>query len=155
MNRRTFLSGLSVSIATVAGCSGDGDDGGDGADPNNQEDEPRELISDSIVTEEDEYYTWDLTINSAGTFQHDVIVRDGPNIDFIVFEPSEFEAYENQERARYLSGPSKMDMANYQGSAEYPEGEYKVVVDNTDWGEAAPPSNLDNDPVEVEITITG
>ena len=146
MDRRKFISAVVALGSTgVAGCSGDGDGGDDGSE---------ELISDSIVAEEGEYYTWDLTINSAGTLQHDLIVRDGPSIDFAVFEPSEFEAYENEERARYLSGPSELDTENYQDSAEYPEGEYKVVVDNTDWGEAAPPTNLDNDMAEVEITIT-
>jgi hypothetical protein len=153
MKRRQFIGVMgAITCSSIAGCSGDGGgDDGNGGDGGNQDEE---LISDTVEVNEDEYRYWELTIDSGGSVNHDLIVRNGPNIDFIVFEPSEFEHYEDGDTARYLSDQSKMDMTNYQGSAQYPEGEYRVVIDNTSWGEAVPPSNLNDDIAEVEISLT-
>jgi len=148
MNRRKFISAIvALGSTAVAGCSGDNNGG---VDDGGQEET---LIDDRVEVSEDGYHYWELPINSATTVSHDIIVREGPNIDFLVFEPSEFEHYKDQENARILSEASERDMGNYQDSADYPEGEYRVVIDNTEFSEAEPPSNLDDDVADVEITL--
>lgn len=175
LGRREVLamSGVALAGCTTGGGGSDDDQSniggsadtptssdvdGDGV-PDARDDYPRnasystEVVksSDRIEIGEDEWYRWNFNFSQTTEIQYDLIVREGPNIDAIWFSPSEYEYYKNEQRAEYQS-PSALDTASAEvGPVTVSAGEYYFVLDNTNWGGAAPPTNFDDDVAVVEI----
>jgi hypothetical protein len=166
---------------TLAGCSGGGDtDSGQGdadraetveadtepdADndgvpdsdddyPNDPERSAGKTSRGNLDVAEDEWSSWTFEFSEPTHIEYEMVVRDGPSVDVILFGDREYEYFENQDRAKYYSGLSDLDTTRGLASGWVEAGDYVLVVDNTEWGEAAPPTNLDDDVAEVEYTLT-
>jgi hypothetical protein len=182
MKRRDLLRTIPLAgILGIAGCGGDGD-GDSGGDENNddlennddgQPDRDEDGVPDSeddypddpdrsagetnqgrIDVNEDEWYQWKLSYEEETHIEYEMLVRKGPSIDVVLFSEEEYTHYENDERAQYYSNLSDLDTIDGTASGWVETGDYRLVIDNTNWGEAVPPTNLDDDVAEVEYTIT-
>lgn len=180
--RRKFLRLAGAATATaLAGCSGGGSTGGSQSTPTEQPDTPTERpdrdgdgvpdanddfpgnsnlssvlesVDDTRNIEEDEWYVFSLELSRAGELSYEFIVREGPPIDVIVVEESEYQYFEQGERYEYVTEPTVFDSAGDEGSGTLSAGNYRLILDNTAAGEAAPPANMSNDVVEVEFEFT-
>lgn len=179
INRRSILvAGGGVVTTAVAGCignnsstddvsGGDSDSGGGESDrdddgvPDSEDaypDDPDRSAKDTstgrIDVNEDEWYQWSLEWESETHLEYEMLVRDGPSIDLILFDESEYSYYENEERASYYTTLSDLDTVEARAGGWLEAGEYRLVVDNTNYGEAAPPTDFDDNVAEIEYTIT-
>jgi hypothetical protein len=167
------MGGATVATA-LAGCSGGGSTGGGESTPTDEPDRDNDGVPDArddfpndsslsaVVSteddtrqiEEDEWWWYELELPEDGQLSYEFIVRDGPEIDVIVVEESEYSYFEEGERYEYLTDPSALDTAGEEVSSALSSGEYRMIFDNTSRGEADPPSNLSNDVIEVDFNYT-
>lgn len=180
-SRRTFLKTAPALVAGIAGCSTNGDSNDDGNDggsndvnenterpdrdndgvPDIQDDYPNDAdrsqqlrsVSDTRNIEEDHWRYYTIEFSQTGTIEYDFIVRDGPAIDVILMDESEYQYFENEERWQYYTELSAMDSTGDNVSGQVSAGTYRLIFDNSNQGEAAPPSNFSNDVVSVEFTL--
>lgn len=136
------------------------DSDGDGV-PDRRDDYPNdssrsrqiESISDTRNIEEDDWRYYTFNFSSTGTVEYEFVVREGPPIDAIFMEESEYEYFEEGERAQYYQDLTIMDSTGGSTKGQVSEGTYYMVFDNSNLGEAAPPANLSNDVVSVDFTL--
>lgn len=121
----------------------------------NDSDLSRQLssTSDTRKIEEDEWRYYELEFSSTGQIYYDFIVREGPEIDVILMEKSEYTYFESEQRAEYFPDLSALDSAGETVEGKVNPGSYYLVFDNSPNGEAAPPTNFSNDIVTVEFEI--
>lgn len=153
--RRATIAGIGTLL--VAGCSGDGgsgggSDGGGGGGFSNPT--PVTLYNENDRTGEDQYRGYPIDLSGDAEIEVDAIVRSGPAVDFVFTTSNEFRQFEDGNRFEYNTRMSSLDTTSIRASMELPEDDYVFLVDNTDRIEAQPPSNFDEDPVEVELTIS-
>jgi hypothetical protein len=150
LGRRQFLGCIVASTTALAGCAAfeqsDDSGGGDGGGGSET------VVDATRVVDEDGYVYWEFSYDQPVTVSWQFTVRDGPSIDIFLVSQSEFSHYEQGERFRTFE--SSLDSTAGSESVTLEEGEYVLVLDNTSAGEAAPPTNFDEDPAEVEIEIT-
>lgn len=178
-SRRKILGMSAASLVGIAGCSGSDepennsggnpdsgseettipDTDGDGV-PDSRDDYPndsnlsrKQTMSDTRNLEEDHWRYFPLEFDSSGSLNYDFIVRDGPAIDAIVLEESEYSYFDNGERYEYIPSLSTMDTTGDEVSGRIPSGSYYLVFDNSNRGEATPPTNFSNDVITVEYEI--
>jgi len=138
LSRRKFAAGGALAFTVgLAGCSSGSEE---------------TVVDDTREINEDSYVYWEFSIESSRTITYDFTVRSGPAVDLFAVNEEEFGHYENGERFNYFG--EHLDSVGGDGSISLDSGEYVFVIDNTNAGEAAPPTNAVNDPVEVDITIT-
>lgn len=160
-----------TAMAAIAGCAGSGTDPGGGPTPqpdsdgdgvpNINDDFPRDStltrqgrsISDTRNIEEDHWRYYGLDFTDTGQLTYDFVVRDGPPIDVIVMDESEYQYFENEQRWEYYSEFSVLDSTGDDVSRDVSTGSYYIIFDNSNRGGAAPPSNFSNDVVTVEFSI--
>jgi hypothetical protein len=135
-----------VSFA-LAGCSGSGDTDADGGGDRTVLDD----FSYDYTIEEDAYKGFSFEVEQESTVEWDAIVRSEYAVDVIVMERGELDAYEARDRFEYVTSASRLDTVGDEVSVTIAAGEYALVVDNSDVGEAEPPTNFDDDLAEVEI----
>lgn len=178
-SRRALLRTTPAVVVGLAGCSGGGSDdsGSENIDvgdqqterpdsdndgvPDLRDDYPNDstrsqrvtTISDERNIEEDGYYYYSINFAQSTTIEYEFVVRQGTEIDVILFDESEFSHYENGERSRYYTGLSALNSVGDSATGQVGTGSYRLVFDNTNYGEAAPPTNFDNDVVNVEFSI--
>lgn len=175
-SRRKILGMSAVSLAGISGCVGNDDTGSENNDPNEQDTEPpdadgdgvpdsrdeypndpdlssKSTKSDSRKLEEDEWRRYSLDFSSTGYLSYDFIVRDGPEIDAIFIEQSEYSYFDDGERYEYKTNLTAMNSAGEEVSGKVPGGSYYLIFDNSERGEAMPPTNLSNDVVTVEFDM--
>lgn len=170
MRRRSFLTAMVGGLGTVAGCisdedptgdDGDSSDGDSGSSPSNDpapssnsepepepEPEPETLIDKRRTIDEDGNWRVSWNLNRQVTLTYDFTVRSGPEVEVFVLDTREFDEYQAGNRFRPLVHTTGISGS---GEVTLEEGEYRLVVDNTDAGEVQPPTNFDDDPVDVEL----
>ncbi|GAA0193803.1 hypothetical protein [Halobaculum roseum] len=109
--------------------------------------------SDTRQIPEDEWYQWNFELNEQAVLSYDFVVRSGPAIDAILTDDTEYDQLQEGNRFRYYSEGSVMDDEGGQVTTTLAPGTYHLVLDNSDAGEAQPPTNFDDDIAEVEIEI--
>lgn len=136
------------------------DSDGDGvADPEddfpNDSQYSRELESKSetIEVNEDDYQYYKFEFGQPTTLKYDFIVRDGPEIDAILVSDSEFDQFQGGNRYEYSTTGSALDTGGDEVEVDLSAGEYVLIFDNTSAGEAAPPTNFDDDVAEIELEL--
>lgn len=181
VSRRTLLKTAPVLAVGVAGCSDNGDSsaGNNGGGSNNENEETEQpdsdndgvpdiqddypndpnrsqqlrSVSDTRNIEEDHWRYYTLEFSQAGTIEYDFIVRDGPAIDAILIDESEYEYFEEGDRWEYYSELSALDSTGNDVSGQVSAGTYRLIFDNSDQGEATPPANFNNDVASVDFNI--
>lgn len=183
VSRRTLLKTTPVLAVGIAGCSDSGDSGGGGGPnnggsndvnknterpdndndgvPDIQDDYPNDpnrsqqlrSVSDTRNLEEDQWRYYTLEFSQTGTIEYDFIVRDGPAIDVILMDESEYQYFGDGERWEYYTELSALDSTGSDITGQISAGAYRLIFDNSNEGEAAPPTNFSNDIISVEFTI--
>ncbi|WP_151101775.1 hypothetical protein [Haloarcula sp. CBA1129] len=115
---------------------------------------PETIIDDNDTVTEDQYRHYSFTLNQEATLDLRVTVRSGPPLDVIFTSPEEFEQFERGNRMRYNEDLSMLDTAGDDNSITAPEGEYTVIVDNTNFGEARPPTDGQDNAATYDISLT-
>jgi len=153
-SRRSFLgTAVGVGVLGIAGCSSGEEDaqnpenGGDGS-----QEQSFEIIDSTRQVDEDQYLAQSFTLNDTANIEVQMTVRKGPAIDVLTMSADEFDHFENRERFRYFPELSIEDGTGGSASGTLDPGEYVLVIDNTNAGEAQPPTNFDDDLARVEIT---
>lgn len=169
--RREFLIGAGMAAGlTLSGCvsdeavpssnTTDAETGTDGATtaPRAQEtipgpDETSDVLLDRTVTiGGNDYIAEGFSIDSETRFRYRLRVESNIPVDLFVVTTSEFLHYEQGMRIT----PEVLEprVNNDSGDFTVPQGNYYVVVDNTDRLEAEPPGQLESKSAEVDIKIT-
>ncbi|MFC6769653.1 hypothetical protein [Natrinema soli] len=174
--RRKVLGVSAISLSGVAGClSSDEADDSNGTDETNgssnsdtdnddildaSDDYPRdpdlsqrETKSDTRKIEEDEWIYYEFGFDSTGFIEYDFIVREGPEIDVMFLDESEYNYFSNDDRFSYKPELSALESAGKTVSSKVTEGSYRLILDNSNLGEAAPPTNFSNDVITVEFDL--
>ena len=153
IQRRAFIALLGVSV--VGGCLENAAPSGDGGSGDGQAGgaELIDSLSRTWVVEEDRYRGQEFELPDGGRVEYSTTVRDGPRVDFYVMDMDEYDHFENGDRFRYYSRASDPDSAGTDVSATLGSGRYAFVVDNSELGEASPPTNFDEDPSRVEVDL--
>lgn len=176
-SRRKVLGVGAVSLSGVAGClsnadtnsddssgtggstssNSDTDDDGIADADDDYPDDPdlrrKETKSDTRKIEEDEWISYEFDFDSTGFLEYEFIVRNGPEIDVLLLDESEYTHFNSDARFGYESRLSALDSAGTTVSGKVSEGTYRLILDNSNKGEAVPPTNFSNDVVTVEFDI--
>lgn len=136
------------SSRTVDDVFGDDPSSDAGDDPVDLPSTRQEITDARRSISEDRYIHWDFELNSKSTVSYSFTVVSGPDIDVFLVGRDELANFENSESFRAYSSASGSS-----GSDEVPlaSGSYTLVLDNTDAGTVAPPTNLDDDVVNVDL----
>ncbi|MFC7131644.1 MULTISPECIES: hypothetical protein [Salinibaculum] len=165
MNRRNYLASIGAVTVTLAGCTssddggdGDGDSGGSGSSGGSQPTQtetptptPQEILAETRTIPEDEWYQWGYDFETALDISIDMVVREGPAVDFWLLTESEFQEFDAGNRFRPTLEIS--DTTGGSTSGVIDPGRVYFIADNTNAGEAEPPTNLDDDIARVEVTV--
>jgi len=110
-------------------------------------------ISDTRNLEEDTWWYYTLNFTRTGAVEYDFIVRDGPAIDVILLDRSEYKYFEGDGRYQYYTGISVLDSTGDNISGQVSAGTYRLIFDNSNRGSATPPTNFSNDVISVEFSV--
>ncbi len=118
------------------------------------------MIDETSQTKEDRYHVYTFTLNRTVDVTIDVEVLIGPAVDVMLYKPDDFARWE--ERAQTGRGASPMQLLAFSGgpvrdhsrTARLGEGKYYLVIDNTNFGAAQPPTNLTDDVVTARVRIS-
>lgn len=115
----------------------------------------RQLLveSDTRNIEEDSWYYYPLEFSQDGVLEYDFIVREGPAIDVIIIDESEYQPLSEGERYSYYDDWSVLDSTGDSVQVDVPAGNYRMLLDNSEIGEAVPPTDFENNVVQVEFDI--
>ena len=175
LSRRSLIKYTPAIGIGIAGCSSNGgsddfdtsesneevDSDNDGV-PDTEDDYPNDSsrneqlrdVSDSRNIQEDEWYYYPLNFTQDGYIEYNFIVRDGPPIDAILIDESEYDSYESGERNLQYTEISSYDSAGDSVESPISSGNYRLIFDNSSRGRAEPPTDFDNNVAEVEFDIT-
>jgi len=113
----------------------------------------------SVAVDEDGYHPFVVEIKkkSAVTVEYSMI--SGPEVDIFTLTESEYAVWEKSKKPEEdsvtpVSGLSESGKNKGRLSSEVPSGKYFVIVDNTNYGKCAPPTNTVNDQARVQVKIT-
>lgn len=152
--RRAVLA--TAGTMFVAGCSaGNSDDGTDAAGTDERTGTrggsvTEGLMTDTVDVPPNGYHYWAVTVDDPYSVNIEVLVREGPNVDLLFFEPSEFEAYAAGEEFD-LVGASFYDTDRTERWGALPEGDSVVVVDNTPASSATPEGQSTRVHVSIDL----
>lgn len=135
------------------------DQDGDGV-PDSEDDFPENpnlstLVDENIQTvdvPEDDQKLWPIEISEESVISYEAFVRSGPESDFFVLTGAEALEYEDGNNFAVLEG-SRQGVLNAEATVTLDAGNYFIIADNTEAGETSPPTDLDDDIAEVEMTI--
>lgn len=175
--RREVLQLSALGLGALAGCSTSSTSEEPNNNQNQDTEEPRDSDNDGVPDardefprdpnlsrilqstsdtrniEEDHWRYYEIDLSSTGQVSYDFIVRDGPAIDVIFMDESEFSYFQNGERWQYYRELSALDSTGDDLEALVESGSYYLIFDNSPAGEAAPPTNFSNDVVSVEFNL--
>ncbi|MEA3190709.1 MAG: hypothetical protein QOD77_1291 [Thermoplasmata archaeon] len=104
--------------------------------------------SGSIGIDEDQYYQIAFEAKRAGTLTYSFSSTQAHNIDALVMDAANFQQFSSQHSFTYL-GCSEAPARAGGGTCPLDAGEWHIVFDNTNAGQATPPFNAVNDPAFV------
>jgi hypothetical protein len=110
-------------------------------------------IDDTRNIEEDAWRYYSVELPQSGTLSYDFIVREGPAIDVILLNESEYQYFDEGERWQYHTDLSALDSAGDEVQGQLSAGNYRLIFDNSSRGEASPPTDFSNNVVSVEFNI--
>jgi hypothetical protein len=153
VKRRRIIAAIGTTATVgIAGCGSDSDQD-DGNSDQNGGTTIIQIDQDTRTLEEDAWYKWGFVLDQESQLELDATVRSGPAIDLIMTSQSEFEEFEQGNRFEYNQSLSLLDTVGGNASGTLPQGQWALIADNTEAGEAQPPTNLDDDIAEVEVTL--
>ena len=175
LSRRDVIKYTPAISVGIAGCSSndtgnndfeesestDETDSDDDGVPDVEDDYPNDSsrsqqlrdISDTRNIQEDEWYYYPLSFSQSGYIEYEFVVRDGPSIDVILIDESEYDSYENGDRFSHYSEVSTLDSVGDSVQSLLSSGNYRLIFDNSSVGSAEPPTDFTNSIAEVEFEI--
>lgn len=103
----------------------------------------------SAGIDEDQYLRFGYSAEAPTTLHFEVSVSSGPNADFLVMDALNSQQFSGGHASMYVVDCSQLPFNNASGSCRLDAGEWHLIIDNTDYGEAIPPINGVNDPAYV------
>lgn len=152
--RRGFIA--AVGTTALAGCTGllgGSTDGGSGSSGGSGGLSLIDSLTRTWNVPEDEVRGQEFELDQSGRIDYTVSVRDGPAVDVYVMDASEYDHLINGDRFQFIPAASDEDTTYASERSDLPGGRYAFVVDNTRMGEAAPPSNLNDDIARVDVEL--
>ncbi|MDS0258914.1 hypothetical protein NDI56_05850 [Haloarcula sp. S1CR25-12] len=144
--RAVLLSSAAVTLG-LAGCSSDSDpSGSSGGDT----DSWQEILNTRETVQEDEYQAWNWSADQSTEIRWEFTVRNGPEAELFVMESTEFDEF--QAGNRFYAVESAAGTSD-ETTFTVESGDYRFVLDNTNAGDIAPPTNLDDDAAEIELVV--
>lgn len=108
--------------------------------------------SDTIDLNEDYYQYYEIEPSEEADLYYSVDVRSDVRIDVIFTDGTNFRYFENGDEWEYYADASDLDTLSAEESKQLStDRSYYLIVDHTDEGGAAPPTNLDNDRITVDV----
>ena len=136
MNFRPLILFLIVGTSVFSGCTSDDT-----------------KVSETIFVAEDDWRAWSVECFNSCNLELSVELNSGPNVDVYVMTESNFDSYKNCDSFYYLEEFSMTDTNGFTASGTIENGDYVVVIDNTDCGVASPPSNGENNDAGITFTL--
>ena len=108
-----------------------------------------------IVVHEDQY--WAQVFKISRDDHIEVVVHEsvGPPLDIFLLTPIEFGSFKAGGTFKFLTTFSQGNTREFSRRAMIGAGEYVLVVDNTDVGDAKPPMNAHDDAATVDVRVSG
>lgn len=147
MSRRKIIaSGASAITMAIAGCSED-DDQSDA--------EPTSIkpFNGEYEVSEDAYATTGVFTSDGGEIGYNFTVTSGPEVDVYLLTVEDVDRYENGQDFDYLSHTtgSSPDTAVVDSATVESDVGTQMVIDNTNRGDVAPPTDLDDNVATVQL----
>ncbi len=120
---------------------------------------PRILANKEVVVGEDHYQRFDVHLKVRSTLSIDVTLREGPKFEMFVMDREGYEEFDKAAgkilggRFHHYSALSSIVGKTVHKKGALPAGRYVVLLDNTDFGDVAPPMNFSSDDVRAQIKI--
>ena len=151
MERRHFVqSAFGTCFIGLAGCTGSSDSEGS----NDSGGVMEETVYEGSKTPEinEDYYSYyEFSFDEPTTLEYTANVTDGPNIDVILTDSTNFRYYEDGSEWKYVSEGSDLDTSYADVEVDLDENDWVLILDNTDKGSATPPADMENNRVSVEL----
>ncbi len=135
------------------------DSDGDGV-PDDEDDFPNDstrsvLLSsgrESYDLNEDYYQYLQFSPSQPATLSYEAEVQGDLRIDVILTDETNFQYFEDETDWEYYPEGSELDTLYASNEMDIgTDRTYYLIIDNTNQGRAAPPTNFDNDRVEVDV----
>jgi hypothetical protein len=168
-----------MAVVALAGCTGDGgdnsgssDEGGSSGGSDGQQDSDGDGVpdaeddfpndsdrsvllgreSDTIDLNEDYYQTLEFDPSERSVLDYDIEVEEDIRIDVILTDDTNLNYFENGDDWEYYTEGSDLDTVSADEEVALEGGEtYYLIIDHTEEGGAAPPTNFDNDRITVNV----
>jgi hypothetical protein len=95
-------------------------------------------VAADVTVKAGSHLTSEIDLWDDGSLEFVAYVVEGIPIDVAVFEKTEYEKYLNDELAIFEKDCTVMNSVNINIKCNLKKGDYKLVIDNTDWGMALP-----------------
>ena len=118
--------------------------------------EPAVLCDETVEVNEDTYISRTVEIEDTSTVTVECNVTEGPVIDIVTLDADGFALWEAKKPAE-ATPVSKLSASGQKENlllGTLPKGTFHVIVDNTNYGGAAPPTNMKTDKTTVTLKIT-
>jgi hypothetical protein len=120
------------------------------------------LIGVSATTEsgtatinEEEYYTWKITLQKEGKLSYEINVTNELLIDVILYDEENYNIFLDGQPCNYVQEGTDLFTTNAKKSVKLPSGTYYLVADNTQEGLAIPDWDDDeNNTATIDYTVT-
>lgn len=170
VSRRKFVS--TGAVIALAGCTGGGDDdssnsGGGATDSDGdgvadtEDDFPSDSTRSKLLNRgteaydlnEDYYQHLEFSPSESATLSYQAEVQSDVPIDVILTDSTNFRYFEDGTDWEYYGEGSELDTLHANSEMQLSsQKEYYLIIDNTNEGRAEPPTNFDNDRVEVQVS---
>lgn len=108
------------------------------------------ITHSEVQVSEGEYVYFKFTVTSDETIKLNISNLTNNGFEVFIFDEDNFDSYKNLELSYglILNIPGGYET---EGEYEVVSGTYYLIIDNTDWGNVAPPTSLTDDIVIMEI----
>lgn len=123
---------------------------------------PRTVVNEVAKAREDQYVAYQLQLDVPSTVSIQATHELGPQIEIYVLDKAGYREFD--AAAGKLLGGSFHHFEHFAGTVSRKEpygksgdlraGDYVVLVDNTDFGDVAPPFNMHDDVSQVRLQVT-
>jgi ABC-type transport system involved in multi-copper enzyme maturation permease subunit len=111
--------------------------------------------SGTATINEEEYYTWIITLPNEGKLSYEINVTNGLLIDVILYDEQNYNIFLDGQPSDYVQEGTDLFTTNAKKSVNLPSGTYYLVADNTQEGLAIPDWDDDvNNSATFDYTVT-
>lgn len=121
----------------------------------------RAVVDEDITVEEDYYTYFNITLDSPAEVKISTKLLSGPEVEMFYIKQEDFPLWEGLFNGNgQSSGPSYYTELSQSGGIEIEkeaaldQGDYCLIIENSNAGEIAPPFNFQNDVSQINVKVT-